>query len=172
MSVRAEIVDGMAEILWATAWADHAEEHGCANLSGQEITNIMPRVPREADAVAERWARKIEASNGTSLDQLYKEAMQADAKEGKKARGRESSPESFGNDLAFQAMGSGVSWFDDHAAFSLKVPDLGSGSDTVDLKILAEDGCDEKESNPPCKECGSFNREGKKSCANCGEKLS
>jgi hypothetical protein len=168
MSVRSEILEGMAEILWASAWASHAEEHGCVNLSGQRIEHIMPTIPARARTIVKGWASKIESANGVSLDNLFARAVAADKAKGKGQPG----PEEFGNALAFEGMGSGVSWDDDHADFPRKIPSLGNaGGDELDLMDIAAKGCPDKKSNPPCKGCGSYNREGRAKCANCGEAL-
>jgi len=165
MSVRQEIIDGIAEILWGSAWADHAEEHECTSLSGMQIEAIMPSVPKEASQLAQDLARKFESMNGATLDTLYAIALKADGQTSYPGSGK-SSPESFGSNLAFMAMGAGVSWFDDHDKFPLKKPYL----ENYDLRILADEKC-RKDGNAACKECGFYNRESKAKCANCGKKL-
>jgi|SRR5277367_1098279 len=165
MSVRSEIIDGMAEILWGSAWADHADEHDCTNISGMEITNVMPSIPKEAEQMAQDLAKKYESLNHMSLDKLYAVALEADEK-GTRRRGEES-PDRFGSDLAFMAMGAGVSWFDDHEKFPLKKP---SYFENYELRILADDQCKD-EGNPACPECGAYNPENKLKCANCGKEL-
>jgi len=171
MSLRDEIVDGMAENLWANAWARHVDEHRCYDLRGAEVTEHMPPVPKEADAVAEKWAKEIERRNKASLVQLYDRAMSANVSEGIEI-GRRSTPDAFGWSLAYMASGAGVSWFDDNAEFDLDVPDHSSGGDEADLMFLAGERCEMAEENPPCPECGAFNEPRARKCANCGEKLS
>jgi hypothetical protein len=169
MSVRSEIVEGIAEILWAEGWSNHVEEHGCKNLSGQEITGIMPPIPKDAYEYAEKWARETEKMNGKSLGELYDEAMEANERE--HTRSRRTSPRDFGNSLTFMIEGAGVSWFDDNAEFDLEVPDHVGGEATSDLMFLAGSTCEAAWENPACPECGAFNQPGDTKCRNCGESL-
>jgi hypothetical protein len=166
MSVRQKIIDGIATILWGSAWGDHAEEHECTRLSGMQIEAVMPLIPREASETALDLAQKYEVMNGMLLDELYATALEADGQKKFPGSGK-SSPEAFGNDLAFMSMGAGVSWFDNHDKFPLKKPHV----EAYELRILADEKC-KKKGNPACPECGAYNREGKASCANCGERLS
>lgn len=131
------IMDGMASALWATAWADHVEEHGCESLSGMQIEDAMPIVPEAADRMAAELVAEFESKNGKSIEELFKDAVAADETEGKSCAGEE---ESFGHDLAMQAMGHGVSWFDDHAEFPIKFP---RNFDNFDLRIKADEDCEE-----------------------------
>lgn len=135
MSLRSEIVAGMAEIMWADEWASHVEEHRCASLSGQQILDIMPPVPAEAKRMASDLAKKFESANGASLTTLYGRALAADNEAG--GPRRHNSPEHFGSDLALQATGNGVSWFDDHAEFPLKFPRF----EASELLFIAEKRC-------------------------------
>jgi hypothetical protein len=166
MSVRQEIIAGIESILWASAWADHVEEHQCTNLSGMRIEDIMPSIPKEASRMAQDLARKYESMNGASLDTLYAIALKADGQTSYPGSGK-SSPEAFGDDLAFMAMGAGVSWFDEHDKFPLKKPYI----EEYELRFIADERCRE-EGNPACKECGVYNRRDKSKCENCGKKLS
>lgn len=129
------ILEGMASALWASSWADHAEEHGCTSMSGQRIEDIMPPIPEEAYVLAKKCADSIEAANGKSLSELFDDAVKADEADGLDSSGAD---ESFGSDLAMQWMGHGVSWFDDHAEFPIKIPH-GSGDE---LYFVADNTCD------------------------------
>jgi hypothetical protein len=60
------IIRGIATILWASAWADHVEEHRCCSLSGCEVTSIMPTIPDTAWEHAIRLAGRIEGVNNGS----------------------------------------------------------------------------------------------------------
>lgn len=136
------MIDGIATILWGSAWADHVEECGCANLSGCEITEIMPEIPKEAREHAERIASTYEKMNGCTLEALYQEAVLRDELEGITAPAKRSGPERFGECLAWEAMGAGVSWEDDHAEYPHEHPhDAGVAS--CDLMYLAETTCPE-----------------------------
>jgi hypothetical protein len=133
----------MAEILWGLAWADHVEEADCRSLSGVEITDVMPKIPAEAFAHAERLAAEFEALNGCDLPTLYQRGLDADSAANVRAPKNRSGADRFGNCLAFTALGHGVSWFDDHAKFDLKRPRHNGGSITYDLRFLAEETCEE-----------------------------
>src|SRR5271154_2698497 len=85
MSNRKKIIYGMASLLWADAWGNHADGHQCVNLSGKQVEDFMPPVPKEAFVIAEKWAKKIESKNHASLDKLYDRAMDANEKEGRGA---------------------------------------------------------------------------------------
>jgi len=111
------MVEGAARVLWASAWADVTEERGESH-SGQELTEVAPPTPMEAQSLALSLIGKVARANG-DIGQLLRRAAQAD--------GVQVTPEfarSFGSDLAMMAMGTGVSWFDDHAEFPLVVPSV------------------------------------------------
>jgi hypothetical protein len=166
MSLRAEIVDGIAETLWADGWFNHVEEHGCGHASD------LPPIPKDARDFATKWAKDVEQDNGKSLDALYDEAMAANEREDKGGPSDvHSSPIAFGNLLAHMMMGAGVSWFDYNADFDLEVPRHEGGSEVADLMYLAGSRCKAAWENPPCTECGAFSRPGSRKCSNCGESL-
>lgn len=128
------IIDGIATILWGDAWARAYEEAG-GNLSGVKIEDVMPPVPMAAIIDAARLAGRIEERNGVGLYALLWRAAEADAR-GNEARREElfGDPDyetRFGECLAWEGTGNGVSWFDDHERFELDLP-LFEPSDTVD----------------------------------------
>jgi hypothetical protein len=167
MSTRSEILEGMASLLWASAWADHADDHRCTNLSGKEITSIMPPVPALAKQIAARWAIEIARRNsGSTVVDLWERAVIADKQENK----RQGTPNEFGGDLAMECMGSGVSWFDDHAEFPIKLPEFSAGTETADLQFYAGEHC-KKNGDPRCSNCDGYNPSSKTKCSNCGEAL-
>ena len=120
------ILDGIATILWASAWADHVEECGCQSLTGCEITEVMPPTPQEAHDKA----REIAALYG-NVDALYAEAM---------ALGDTGSEERFGNCLAYNAKGDGVAWSDD-SGNNWVAPYVHDHCATWELQQLAQDQC-------------------------------
>ena len=147
------VVQAMASIFWGMGWADHVEEHKCDNLSGVEITSVMPSIPAEAYAMAERALGAIEHANGMSWPCLFAAAMKADGIEGElrtASNGYEYTSydyrgelaERFGDCLAHMAMGSGVSWTDDHKESGLKVP-LCAESVCFDMKLIADERCED-----------------------------
>ena len=142
-------VRGIATILWGDAWASHCEEHNCVNLSGCKVEDHMPPIPEVAWRMAERLAGMIEGVNG-SLAVCFAAAMRA---EGKPDLEHESFHDDtalrFGECLAWRAMGAGVSWEDDHAAFMLptyppremKFPHF----ENYELQLYAGETCKEEE---------------------------
>lgn len=140
------IIHGMAEILWGSAWADHVEETRCCNLSGCEITSIMPPIGESAHRIAEYVRGRIEERNGCGVWSLCRQARIADAvKAGEGPIDPTESPpddyaQRFGNCLMWMAMGAGVSWFDDHAKFPLKVP-LCAEDSSSDLESDVAEAC-------------------------------
>lgn len=154
------IVNGIASMLWATEWANHAEEHGCCSLSGVNVYDVMPEVPQAALDLAWRLVGKLEQANGVHIAVIYSRAMAAIGKvHPKPADGsigneewvyetkREqyyadyADCERFGECLAHMAVGAGVSWFDDHAEFALVVPHI----EGYGLRYLADTGCEHGE---------------------------
>lgn len=126
MSTFDRIRAGIIEILWAMAWADHVEECGCQSLSGQEITEIMPTPPKEAEDMAGSLIVQLNkafegrAGASHSLVDLYLRRVEQAKTEGTYDENRDT-PERFGNCIAFETMGSGVSWADDHESEALDV---------------------------------------------------
>jgi hypothetical protein len=144
-------VRSMASTLWAMGWANHAEEHDCYNLSGCEITSVMPEVPEIAYRMAERIAGAIEATNGASLACLFAAAMKADGSpelEHEDYHGEDA--EDFGHCLAHMAEGSGISWYDNHKRFELGKYFKNQGAMIVprseavfELQMYADETCKE-----------------------------
>lgn len=121
-----EIVQGMAEIFWGDAWATWMEENGrSGELSGKEITEIMPPIPDRVYNFCYRMLGRIEELNNNDEFILLSMAVGADYNAGNLKSITPLPKEytySFGNYLAHGCLGSGVSWFDDHAEFPIKFP--------------------------------------------------
>jgi hypothetical protein len=152
------ILNGIAVVIWGENWARHAEEHGCRDLSGKEILEEMPELPDEAFLVAAKILGHIEQANQKSVHVLLDEAARADGRHGRKIPYKYATE--FGSDLGMMAMGTGVSWFDDHEEFPLEVPEIG----TSDLQAIADERCEVN-----CQSCGAdktVNEEG--FCSKCG----
>jgi hypothetical protein len=132
-----DFLKGMATILWGLAWADHVEEANCYNLSGCKIEDHMPEIPDLAWKYAEDIRRRIEDENHASLGVLFTRALWADGKDPEKHRNLE---ERFGECLAYQALGHGVSWFDDHEEFPIEIPYVDDALD-FELQRYAEEHC-------------------------------
>jgi len=119
------IINGMAKILWKSCWADAYEEAG-GNLSGMKIEEVMPPIPVEAIVDAARLVGHVEEANGVGLYALVYRAAKADEAEGRGDAGDLFADDDyltrFGECLAWEGTGNGVSWFDDHAKFEIEIP--------------------------------------------------
>lgn len=117
--IERKIITSLARTLFCLAWADYQEQVLERGLQG-EITDQAPETPQYVIEHAHYVGGMIHADNGKSLFRLVREALNAEGKD------RELIPDDyaheFGSDLAMMVTGQGVSWFDDHAKFPLKVP--------------------------------------------------
>lgn len=123
---------GAARAFFVMAYADFVESEiendGDTGLpramNGEDWYDVAPEAPIYAYVLAGEMVARIEATNGKSVYRLAEMAQEADEARAL-ARGKfvpEFSAEEFGRDLAMQYMGTGCSWFDDHADFPLEVP--------------------------------------------------
>jgi|SRR5215469_9290773 len=131
--LRDTILYSIATILWGDAWATHVEEHDCCSLAGQEITHIMPTIPDKAFAMARELVTRLESANGCTVEQLFARAKAADPTV------TDDAAERFGDCLAWEAMGAGVSWEDDYLPYPHKRVNL----ENFALVILAHEQCDD-----------------------------
>lgn len=153
-----DIVDGMSEALFVSAYADmidqYCEENGCSyndlpeNVpyagAGEDWMNNHPPISDEAKEESYKLARDYESQNKKSLDALLEDAVEA---EGMSPDDIDSDYASyFGHYLGMMALGHGVSWFDDHKKFPLVKPniefylspeDFGLGTEELDMKEFA-----------------------------------
>lgn len=132
---------GAAKAFFVTAYADFVEEgHSTDNEltdderkarlalprpgAGQDWMSYAPELPPNAYALAgELWAA-LEAANKESVYVLAAHAAKADAGGNDMASVNDIDAEDFGHYLAMQAMGHGVSWFDDHEEFEIEIPHI------------------------------------------------
>lgn len=117
------ICAGMANTLWAEAWARHEEEVEGCYYGGQEMLDIASEPTEDqvqgiVDWVLDARAKTCEKNRVTWLADLYDQGCAADHANDMEL----DSPEAFGSDLGMQIQGHGVSWFDDHAAFPMELP--------------------------------------------------
>jgi hypothetical protein len=129
---RDEWIAGAARAFFVSAYADYCEDPDfCDDESDdddddrdelprpgprEDWCDYAPTTPPNAYALAgELWAM-LESKNGASVYALADRAKEAD--------GEDPDPEDFGHDLAMQAMGHGVSWFDSHKAFPIEIPHM------------------------------------------------
>lgn len=114
-----DIVKGVARCLWATAWAKWMEDAGRGReLSGNDITAIMPEVPACVESMARRLTEKTFGMNAEVCYQTFKSNIPEVCYED-----RDLSPETFGHYMTMEAMGEGVGlwqWY----AHGLAIPDI------------------------------------------------
>jgi hypothetical protein len=129
---RDEFLEGAARAIFVMAYASYVEEGDSTDNDldederekrqgmprpgpGGDWYDYAPATPPNAYAIAgELWAGLYHL-NGEAGP--YSLVLRAEAADGKPVDAEE-----FGRDLAMQYMGTGVSWFDDHAKFDMKVP--------------------------------------------------
>lgn len=126
-------LQGIARAMWVSCWADRQEEKG-KRLQG-ELMDLAPKTPMRFLLEAARFIGNLEAVNRLHHACLISRAYAAD---NLLHVGTETWDDSawvhdedfhrdFGHYLAMQAMGHGVSWWDDHASFTITVPHVEVG---------------------------------------------
>ncbi len=114
---------GMARTMFGCIWADYVEEFTGRSLQG-EILDQAPETPEYVIRDAYRLAGMFEQLNGPGgMIAIAHRAAMADMHQ--TGGDVDLTPEflrELGSDLAMQAMGHGVSWFDDHEEFEIKFP--------------------------------------------------
>jgi len=112
------IIDGMTQAIWASSYADYVESltkperdavGAPVNLDGVDWIEDSPEPPEAAERAGRELVALYESENDASIEDLENRAHADDDEE-------------FGRCLAEMAMGTGSSWFDDHARFELAVP--------------------------------------------------
>jgi len=147
-----EFLLAAAKAFFVSAYADFVEEgHSTDNEltkaerkarlslprpgAGENWSDYAPQTPPAAFALAgELWAA-LEAANKVSVYVLAERAEQADVEHKSKCAKCDRDgfdAEEFGHYLAMQAMGHGVSWFDDHGDFEIEIPDIECSQCTFD----------------------------------------
>jgi len=122
-SAEEAILEGMARALWVTSYADWVEQQGptaqkkLGARGGQDWSDVAPETPADALEAARDLYLAISRANNESPVDLLGTAARADGVKATRAYA-----DSFGHCLAMQALGHGVSWFDDHKQFPLKFP--------------------------------------------------
>lgn len=139
-----DFLTGAAKAFFCTAYADFVEEGYSTDneltdderearlalpraRGGQDWMDWMPEVPPAAYALAgELWA-SLEAASKASVYVLANRAGRAEHKCDHDCADPceaidDIDAEEFGHYLAMQAMGHGVSWFDDHEEFEIEIP--------------------------------------------------
>ena len=146
-TVEIEIINHMAKTLHVCAYADAVESGELPDAPyasmGADWMDIAPPVSDDARLFAAELAGQIKALNKKSLLFLARDAATADGFD--PDDGFEEIPtrrgcsylEDFGHCLAMQALGHGVSWFDDHEEFLLTVPHVEFYPDFSGLPLMA-----------------------------------
>ena len=130
MSTINTIADGMARALFVSAYASAVEEAGGSAGPGVDWKEVAPETPIEAVFDAGRLVGILENVNGCGVWTLYARACDADGDPRIEADvegtlwGDTKRQCLFGLCLALEAIGHGVSWFDDHAHFTIEIPDF------------------------------------------------
>lgn len=141
---RDQFLLGAAKAFFVSAYADFVEEgHSTDNEltkaerkarlklprpgAGEDWCDYAPEPPPAAFALAgELWAA-LEATNKANMYMLAERAEKADTEhvsKCEKCKENGFDAEEFGHYLAMQAMGHGVSWFDDHGDFEIEIPHI------------------------------------------------
>ena len=141
-----KIIESMARTLFVCAWADAEENAGRSHGHGVNLMDVAPATPESAKAFALYLAGRIHEANGKSLLLLIFDAARADNYPHPEKYLEPEYVEDFGHCLAMQSLGHGVSWFDDHASFPLKVPQVEFYLDESELEA-AETGDNQRRSN-------------------------
>lgn len=110
-----EMLRGIEDALWLSAWSNAMEEAG----RGRELPNNITResadpMPRSVARLARKFASLLVKLNRKSLTQIYEEAS--------RRQGGEIDAEELGYYLTMQGLGHGVSWTDRHKPFSVTIP--------------------------------------------------
>lgn len=135
-----KIIEAIARNLFVQAYAnfieDDARTEDVSDLDrpgpGGDWYDHAPETSPAALECARKAAESIERLNGTSLEALFAQATEA-CKAGRRCQKRTHTPEGFGSALGFILTGTGVSWYDDHEEFPLKIP-------SVEFHIFSRDG--------------------------------
>jgi hypothetical protein len=120
-TVDTKIIEALARTLFLLAWADYQEQVLDSPVQG-EIDDAAPKTPVEVINYAYYVAGQIEQLNKDSLFFLLRKAAKADDEQPEVYTDDEVVCTRFGHCLAMMVTGNGISWFDDHEKFDLKVP--------------------------------------------------
>lgn len=111
-----DLAKAAARILFVSAWADYEERMG-RNYPGCELTDEAPETPQATVYLAYELLGGVAVANCASVWSLIEQAKKADRAAGSQIDDADAYAERFAECMAFMAMGSGVSWFDDHEKF-------------------------------------------------------
>jgi hypothetical protein len=115
-SLTEEFANGAARAFWVMAWASAAEQRG-KRLPPGDLTVHSPPTPLSAYVAAGELIGRLAEMNKAGLHELARRAEKAERMKHGDLDGA-----AFGHALAMESLGTGVSWFDDHKAFDIRVP--------------------------------------------------
>lgn len=117
-SIEQAILDGAARAFFVDDWAFWEEEEGDGIPAGVELLSYAPATTEHAVAFTREFLEELSGANDDkSPEELFFEACIADESAPTQPLARD-----FGHYIAMEAMGHGVSWFDNHAHFEIEVP--------------------------------------------------
>lgn len=119
------IVAAMARAMFVSNYADAVEEgdyQGRRAGPGEDWMDVAPETPQPYISEAWRLLGRIEQANKTNIHSLLAQACNADNVNYTEMPANGGYVRDFGHCLAMQAMGHGVSWFDDHSKFNMSIP--------------------------------------------------
>ena len=108
MNLRQTFEASAARALFVQAWGNYEEERGRSH-GGVDLMDAAPTTPGAAKKAAKALVERVEALNGDTIANIYHALASAPGRHDK-----DPTVEDFGHYAAMQALGHGVSWFDDH----------------------------------------------------------
>jgi hypothetical protein len=113
-------VTGAARAFFVSAWLSRQEEKG---KSPRKVMHRAPPTPLSAYVAAGELMGHMAELNRSNIHRLGADAVEADGLIEKMSEKQYADYLAlFGHYCAMQALDEGVSWFDDHAKFPLKLP--------------------------------------------------
>lgn len=116
------IANSIARALFVSAYADYSEEVGNSAPAGADWNDIAPVTPAKAVLEAYRLIGAFEQINGASLLAIFNQACIANNIDFQKVP--EKFAKNYGFYIAMSSLGHGVSWTDDHNAYSISGKDI------------------------------------------------
>lgn len=123
--IRNMILESMARAAFVQWYASEEEEAGRNIPPGEDWMDHAPETSEEAKKWASDTLEVIEQSHQTPAEMLLLRAIRADnglQDTSGKQYSFERYVDLFGHYLAMEALGHGVSWFDDHEVFDMDIP--------------------------------------------------
>jgi len=127
------IIDEIARTLWLQHWRSEHEgkrekdpDHQVPWRRGEPMTDQLPPTPKGALMDAGRVVGMVEERTGLQIDACWARALKRDGRDWEQLNefDKEESKEEFGYCVAMMALGTGVSWMDDHEEWDLEVPQV------------------------------------------------